>query len=186
MRAVTHSHKLSLFAEGLLVCLFTLLMITAAYIRIPLFFSPVPITMQTFVLFVSIIVLGHRAVFFYISYLLLGLGGVPVFGNGGAGYLYLVGPTGGYLIAFLLIALIMPYFLKGKISVLRALCTFCAGNILIYTMGVSWLVFCYRYPFKLAFSVGALPFIVGDIFKIVLAVLISIPLNPLRCSKESF
>jgi biotin transport system substrate-specific component len=186
MKAVTHNHKVSLLLEGLLVCLFILLMVTAAYIRIPLFFSPVPITMQTLVLYISIVVLKRKAIFFYMSYLLLGLGGIPVFGNAGTGYLYLAGPTGGYLLAFLLIALVMPYFLRGTISFVRALCVYSFANVLIYIMGASWLFVLYHYSFKLAISVGVLPFIVGDIFKIVIAALISIKLTKSPCSSESF
>jgi biotin transport system substrate-specific component len=149
-------------------------MILSSYIRIPLLFSPVPITMQTFVLYLSILFLKEKAIFSQVIYIILGLGGMPVFSRGGAGLIYLLGPTGGYIVGFLAVALIFPHFLPKERSFLRIFSLFVLANILIYTIGVSWLVLMHKFTFDHALFAGVYPFIIGDVFKIALVSLFSL------------
>ena len=158
----------SLISSITLVIAFTILMVISAYVRIPLFFTPVPITMQTFTLFLSIVVLGRRAFFPQLSYILLGVGGLPVFTNGGAGFIYLLGPTGGYIVGFLLAALILPFCLPEQRTFLKMFFVFLLGALIYYLSGVSWLVFFHKFTLLAALAAGVLPFILADIVKIVL------------------
>ena len=93
--------------------LFCFIILTAlgAYVRIPLPFTPVPITLQTFFVLLSGAVLGRKwGSASQMGYLLLGIVGLPVFAGAGAGFAYLFGPTGGYIIGF-----IVASWLVGRI-----------------------------------------------------------------------
>ncbi|MGH8004488.1 MAG: biotin transporter BioY [Limisphaerales bacterium] len=142
----------------------------SAQIAIPLPFSPVPITGQTFAVLVVAMLLGRwrgsAAVF---AYLAEGILGLPVFAGGVAGAAKILGPTGGYLVSFLPAAYLVGYLAeKGwdrKIST-----TFLAmilGNVIIFGFGALWLA---RFVgLDKAFSLGVLPFLAGDVVKIGLA-----------------
>jgi biotin transport system substrate-specific component len=141
-----------------------------AQVRIPLPFTPVPITGQSFaVLLVGAVLGAHRGSASLLLYLLQGLLGLPVFAGGASGLAYLLGPTGGYLIGFVVAA-----YLVGRLSVRRldqripsALLTFLAGEVVIYLFGVAWLsVFL---GITHAIIAGLLPFILGDAIKLVVA-----------------
>lgn len=166
MRAISIAERRSLVTSIGFIGAFTFLMALSAYVRIPLFFTPVPLTMQTFVVYLSLVVLKRRAVFSQLFYLLLGVGGIPVFANGGASLLYLLGPTGGYLLGFLAVALIFPYFLPKEISLLKALIFFSSAAIMIYSFGLSWLIFIHHFSLPEALIAGVYPFIPGAIIKI--------------------
>jgi biotin transport system substrate-specific component len=162
------SKKNSLVYQTTLIFLFSFFMIVSSYIRIPLWFSPVPITLQTFVLYLSILFLKRKSFFSQVIYLSLGVFGIPVFGNTGAGLWYLFGPTGGYLLGFLLVSIIFPYFLPSKKSFIKIFFYFLLANFLIYILGMSWLIIGFKFTFYKAFLLGVLPFLIGDIIKIVL------------------
>ena len=90
--------------------MFIILTTLGAFIRIPLPFSPVPITLQTFFVLLSGALLGaNLGITAQLSYVCLGLSGLPIFTGTGSGALYLFGPTGGYLAGFVLAS-----FLLGK------------------------------------------------------------------------
>ena len=100
--------------KSLGIVTFTLLTVLGAYIRLPLPFTPVPITAQTFFVFLSGLCLGKRwASISQIAYLLLGVGGLSVF-TGGGGFFYLVGPTGGYLFGFIVASWVIGRFIEMK------------------------------------------------------------------------
>ena len=101
-----------------LTLFFTFLFVVSSCIRIPLFFSPVPITMQTFVLFLSLALLRKKAAVSYLFYIVLGTSGFSVFANGGSGILYLFGPTGGYLFGFSFLWLFLDISLR-KYAILK-------------------------------------------------------------------
>jgi len=158
---------------------FTFLMILASNIKVPLFFSPVPITLQTFVLFLSFAFLKNKASLPQAIYILLGIAGVPVFSKGGSGLLYLAGPTGGYIIGFFISALIFPHFLdkcwrQKKTPFLFSFVIFALTIVLVYSLGITWLVFLHGFSLGKAFLIGAVPFIWGDLAKIILASLITV------------
>ena len=134
----------------------------------------VPFTMQTFAVFFTLLLLGgKRGTLSVLVYLLLGAAGVPVFSHftGGAGVL--LGPTGGYLIGFLLTGLI--YLAAEQLSDRRLLAAALpAGLLVCYAFGTAWFLVVYTRT-KGAVSVGTaltwcvLPFVIPDLAKLWLA-----------------
>ncbi len=177
MKAISATEKRSLVIDIGLIFSFTLLMVLSAHIRIPLFFTPVPFTLQTLVVYLSLILLKHKACFSQVLYILLGIGGLPIFANGGAGWLYFLGPTGGYLFGFLVAALVFPYFLPRKPHLLKTLSFFAGAGLLIYTLGISWLMLVHHFTFAQSLIAGVYPFIPGAIVKIVVASLVLVRFN---------
>ncbi|CDI50279.1 biotin transporter BioY [Clostridium tetani] len=156
-----------------IVATFTALTAVMSQISIPLPFSPIPITLQIFAIYLAAIILGSRlATLSQIIYLLLGAVGAPVFSHFSGGLQALVGPTGGFLISFPIIA-----FIVGKISEKdRGFCSLTFGLIisliLCYAMGVLQLSIVTKMPIKKAIMVGAVPFVPLDLVKIFIAYLI--------------
>jgi len=168
----------SLKSRIILIASFTFLMILASYVRVHLFFTPVPVTLQTFVIFLSLVFLRKESYIPQVFYLIMGASGIAVFGNGGAGIIYILGPTGGYLMGFLasaFIAGIIMHKASGIIdrSLLGYTVLFSVVNIVIYIFGISWLVGIYGVTFRHAFNAGIIPFIIPDAVKIIPAAYIS-------------
>ncbi len=153
----------------LLVVGFVFLMMIAASVRIPLFFTPVPFTMQTLVVYVSILFLRDRAFFSQLLYVTIGIAGLPVFTNAGAGLLYLAGPTGGYLIGFMLAAAFLGRILPQKRSLRRCLVFFSLAACAIYSCGLIWLVAFHGFSLAGAFFAGVVPFLPAEVVKVVIA-----------------
>ncbi|MBL7084883.1 MAG: biotin transporter BioY [Candidatus Omnitrophica bacterium] len=155
--------------------LFSFIILTAlgAYVRIPLPFTPVPITLQTFFVLLCAAALGRNwAAASLGGYLLLGLSGLPVFSGANSGPGYLFGPTGGYIMGFIVTAWIVGWMLKGRArnSITRIAFTMIAGSLAgIYLFGVLGLTFFLRCSLSQALSLGFLPFIPGDAVKIIAA-----------------
>lgn len=151
------------------IILGNILLILSSKISFFLPFTPVPITMQTFaVLFLSTI-FGRKAVYIVGLYILEGLTGLPVFAKG-TGFGYLFGPTGGYIIGFLVASYVCGLFseLGYSKSFVRTFFAMVIGNILIYLFGIFWLMFYTNFNLLKALMLGVVPFIIGDVFKIVL------------------
>lgn len=163
------SSKKAVAAIG--VTFFILATALGAYVRIPVPGSPVPITLQTFFVLLAGAVLGRKlGAASQIGYLLLGAAGLPVFQGAGCGIASLVGPTGGYLIGFAAAAYAVGYLSRpAKPGMARSIAIFSAGSIIIYAFGAAWLVFLYKVQPSYAISIGVLPFIAGDVTKILLA-----------------
>ena len=157
--------------EMTLIALFTAVTCILAPLALPI--GPVPISLTNLVLYFSIYILKTKdAVISLVIYLLLGFVGLPVFSGftGGAGKLF--GPTGGYLIGFIPMVLIAGLLInrcKGN-KVLEGILLF-AVTILLYILGTLWLAYSAGMGFKAALFAGVIPFIPGDIAKIVLAVI---------------
>jgi len=141
-----------------------------AYIIIP--FPVVPITLQTLFVALSAGLLGGRlGAASQLVYLLLGIIGLPVFAGGKGGIGVLFGPTGGYLIGFLVGAYVIGkivevkerpgvYLIAGAIAI---------GYIVIYMLGVAQLALVAKMGLGKAVSVGVIPFLAGDCLKLILA-----------------
>ena len=142
----------------------------ASQVAIPLHFSPVPLTGQTLAVLLAGALLGsRRGSLCLLLYLAEGTVGLPVFAGGRAGLAHLVGPTGGYLVGFIASA-----FLTGLLAERgwdrRAATTLAAmllGNAVIYAFGLPWLA--YFVGSGRALASGLLPFIPGDLLKLLLA-----------------
>lgn len=141
--------------------------------------SPVPISLTNLAIYLTVILLGmRRGTLVTLVYLFVGLIGVPVFSafTGGPGKL--IGPTGGYLIGFIFLALIAGYAVDrfpGKIrwTVLGMV----LGTIVLYGLGTAWLAYSAGMTFSQALFAGVIPFIPGDAVKIALAIMIGFPIK---------
>ncbi len=144
-----------------------------AYIMIPLPISPVPVTLQNLFVVLSGMLLGAKAGFLsQIIYLALGLIGLPVFAGGTAGVGVLFSPTGGYLMAFPLAAYVIGKISGGNIKIDAVSASI--GMILIYVLGASFMVALWDFTPVQALSAGVFPFLPGDIFKVVVAIAITV------------
>ncbi len=159
----------------LLILFGTLLLTISAKVQVP--FWPVPMTMQTFVVFLIGSTYGIRLSFLtLIAYLIEGAMGLPVFAAGG-GLMYLTGPTAGYLYGMTLAAVVISYFANQgySSSYLKLFISIIIGSIIIFTLGVLYLGSIIGY--NKALQAGLLPFIPSELFKIALAVLLIPTLN---------
>lgn len=151
----------------------------SAYIIIPLPFSLSPLALQTLIVNLTGYVLNAKQAFMtMLVYLLVGLAGVPVFTGGSAGPGKLFGPTGGYIIGFLVTAVFLAYFKGEKYSFKRYALLGCVIGIpLIYVFGVVQLKLITGMGWDKAIMTGALPFIPLDIVKCLAAAVIAGPIN---------
>ncbi len=152
--------------------IFVILMVLGAYIRIPLFFTPVPITLQTFFVLLSGAMLGRKwGTLSQISYLLLGAFGLPVFQGYGAGAAHIFGPTGGYLFGFVCASYLIGYFLHRDESagIFKILVSMTMGLIVIYAFGIMHLKLLLGVDLSTAFILGLYPFLPGAAVKLIAA-----------------
>ena len=152
----------------------------SAKIKIP--FYPVPMTMQTFVVLFLGISLGYKIGLASVSlYLLEGILGLPVFSNSpekGVGFLYFTGPTMGYLIGFLT-ASFLASKINSKDSFLLVLTKLIVATSTIYILGLLWLGTLIGWD-KPIFALGAKPFLLAEIFKIIILTIITKQILKLR------
>lgn len=154
----------------MLVVAFSALIALSAQVAIPLPFTPVPITMQTLTVLLTGVLLGSRlGMATLVVYLVEGVIGLPVFTQWGAGIVHLFGPTGGYLIGFVFAAGLAGFLAERGWDrrLWTTLLAMVLGNLVIYAFGVGWLSTFLGLGSALA--KGMLPFLIGDIIKIALA-----------------
>ena len=154
-----------------LVAAFAVLTAAAAQVRIPLPFTPVPITGQTFAVLLAGAALGSRAgAASQALYLLLGLA-FPFYAGGESGWTYATGATGGFLVGFVAAAWVVGYLAEQRQDrgVATAIPAFLTGSVVIYLCGVPWLANVLDVSWVRAVELGAAPFVVGDLAKIALA-----------------
>jgi biotin transport system substrate-specific component len=159
--------------------LFAALTAAGAYIQVPIPFSPVPVTLQVFfVLLAGSMLKSKWGSLSMIVYTLLGVAGLPVFAGGSSGIGVLFGPTGGYIFGFILAA-----YLTGKLSekaesagksglAVNAL-NMSTGVLVIYALGVFQLMLVAEIGPWTAFTLGAVPFLPGEIIKTAVAAFIA-------------
>lgn len=147
----------------------------AAQIVIPMW--PVPITGQTFaVLLVGTTLGALRGALSMVLYIALGALGLPIFTEGSAGWQVIAGPTGGYLVGFVLAAVLTGWLAQRSWDrkIVGAGVAFLAGTAVIYAVGLPWLAVALGqlgYPNDLGATLqsGLLPFVPGDILKAIAA-----------------
>lgn len=142
-----------------------------ARIAIPIPGTPVPLTVQNLGVLLVGLALGSRRGFAALAlYLLEGVSGLPVFSPfGKGGILQLVGPTGGYLIAYPFVAGLVGYILeRGKATFARAAGASIAGELLLFACGLSWL-YVLTHSLARALSFGLYWFIFAEVIKVMLA-----------------
>ena len=155
-----------------LVVGFALLTALAAQIEIPLWFTPVPITGQTFAVLLAGAALGLRAGAASMAlYWALGAVGLPFYSGGDGGWTAATGATAGYLVGFIVAAALVGLLAERRQdrAVLTAIPAFLAGSVIIYLFGVTWLMIDLGVDSTRALELGMTPFVIGDLVKVVLA-----------------
>jgi len=149
------------------VMAFVILTALGAFVRLPLPFTPVPITLQTFFVLLSGAFLGSRlGAASQLGYILLGIAGLPIFTNAGSGLFYLFGPTGGYIFGFILAGYFIGRFIKYRQkNFISLFCLFCLADFLLLLSGVVWLKVIFGYRLSRLFLIGFIPFLPGDLIK---------------------
>lgn len=140
-----------------------------AFVRIPLPFTPVPITLQTFFVLLAGALLGKRlGTLSQLGYVFLGSLGLPIFAGATGGLIPLFGPTGGYLLGFILAAYIIGKVLsaKEKANFGWVVLAMAIGSLVIYLLGAIHLALFAHLGVKKAFLLGVVPFIPGDTLKL--------------------
>lgn len=134
----------------------------------------VPISLTTFAVYLAVYVLGwKRGTISYIAYLLIGLVGVPVFSGFAGGVGKLFGPTGGYLVGMIFMALLCGWCIDTfQCKLVPSFIGMILGTIVCYAFGTAWLAFQASMSFSAALAAGVLPFIPGDLAKMVIAAVI--------------
>ncbi|MDD5281302.1 MAG: biotin transporter BioY [Candidatus Omnitrophica bacterium] len=158
----------------LAVAVFITLITLSAFVRIPLPLTPVPLTLQTLFVLLSGALLGRRlGVFAQVGYLVLGLTGFQVFTGLGSGSLYLFGPTGGYIVGFVLASFFTgSLFSEGKPNRRNTLLKFLCADFIILFSGMLWLKVALSCSFSQAFLLAFLPFVPGDLLKVMFATVV--------------
>lgn len=155
----------------IIFCSFFIALSSRIVIHLP--FTPVPITMQTFSVLLTGIILGSKkGVISVLLFLILGISGLPVFASGNSGILYLYGPTGGYIFGFIIAAFTTGFFAERgwDRKIHKTFFCMCISNLLIYIPGLAWLG---RFTgYNNVFNLGFFPFISGDIIKILFATIL--------------
>lgn len=182
--------------QMVLVAVMAAVICVVAPFSIPLPFTAVPISFTNLMVYIALFALGwKRGTLSYILYLLIGLVGVPVFSGFTGGPAKLVGPTGGYLVGFIFMAVIAGLFIdkageikaeKGSQSQILPIVMYVVGMVLglavCYAFGTVWFMVQQNIPFEVA-SVGStlgacvIPFLPGDAAKIIIAIIVGVPLR---------
>ncbi len=145
----------------------SLLISLSSYVRIPLFFTPVPLVLQCHVVLLMAACLGaKRGSLATLIVLFLGMSGLPVFAGARPGLLCLMGPTGGYLVGYVCAAFLTGYLFDRmqNQTAARTVLSIALGNIVIYFFGASWLSMFLGWSSSL--MLGVIPFLIGDLLKV--------------------
>jgi biotin transport system substrate-specific component len=156
--------------QAAMVFLASLFVALCARVTLPLPFTPVPLTLQNFGVLVVGLTLGSRRGFAALAlYLMEGAAGVPVFNPAGlGGVAQLMGPTGGYLLAYPFVAGLAGWILeRGRRTFLRAAIAGVLAEILLFASGVGWLAITHSWAQALRF--GLYWFVFAEVIKVMSA-----------------
>lgn len=164
--------------KEIIICsLFSSITALLSQISIPIPFTTVPLTMQVFAVAISGVLLGSRKGFIsQLIYLLMGSIGLPVFANMGGGLSIVLGPTGGFILGFPIMSLIIGYFSKQN-KVIYVLIGMIIGLIIDYLIGTILFTFITKSTFMQGLIMCVAPFILFDFIKIGLATTIGTTLS---------
>lgn len=134
---------------------------------VPIPASPVPISLTSLAVELAVWILGWKyGTLSYLIYLLLGIAGLPVFSGFTGGAARIAGPTGGYLLGFLWMALISGWLIeKYRGSFWMSMLGMAVGTAVMYLFGTVWLAYMTGRSLGEAWMVGVVPFLLGDIGK---------------------
>ena len=170
---VVKSQNVKILKYILIIFLGSILLTISSKIKIP--FYPVPMTMQTFVVLFLGMSFGYKIGLATVSlYLIEGIIGLPVFSNSpekGVGLVYFTGPTMGYLIGFLIATFLAGYF-KFEGNLINSFIKLLISVSTIYILGVFWLGSLIGWD-KPIIQLGVTPFLLAEMFKIVILTLLA-------------
>ena len=175
------------------VGIFTSLLVVLSQVSIPLPFTPVPLTLSLFAVYLSSTVLGFKlGMLVQMTYFLLGMIGFPVFSGFRGGFIHLIGPSGGYLFSYIIITALIgiftdritaahPLLYTGKVNPIGII----SMNALVYSLslgicyslGSFWLSGFVKMSFFQSLLIGALPYLPLDIVKIAACAVIVVPIK---------
>lgn len=154
------------------MAIFIAIISICSWISIPMV---IPFTLQTFAVFITVGILGTRRSFIAIFiYILIGALGVPIFSNFNSGVSAIIGPTGGYLVGFLIISLVSGKLLEILPSKnIYQILSMVVGLVFCYAFGTLWFVYAYTdsgtsMNIYKALSLCVIPFIIPDLIKIII------------------
>jgi biotin transport system substrate-specific component len=157
-----------ILTQTLWITAFTALTAVGAQIEIP--HVPVPYTLQTFFVLLAGAFLGKRnGAISQLAYLTAGAAGLPVFSQLSFGAAALLGPTGGYLLAFPVAAFVIGYILENHKNLLWSIVAMTTGLFVVFSLGTLQLYFTYFHNFGKAIGGGFLIFSLFDLAKLIAA-----------------
>ena len=173
MELIKQNTQTQIIKSVIVIFLGSVMLAISAKIKIP--FYPVPMTMQTFMVLFLGVCFGYKIAISTVGlYLIEGILGLPVFSNSperGVGLVYFTGPTMGYLIGFIF-ASFLASFVKFKDNYFIIFIKLVVAVSIIYILGVLWLGTLIGWD-KPIFQLGVMPFLLAELFKIVLLTVIS-------------
>lgn len=165
--------------DMILAGMFAALIGVMGYVSIPIPISPVPISGQTLVIMlIGLLLTPKQAFYSVVAWIFVGVAGAPVFSGGRAGIAVLASPSGGYIMGFLVGAVVIS-LLKGKETNMMKM-SFAAitgGILVVYACGVPVMALLLSMDMATALKAGALPFLIGDFIKVFIAVSLALPLR---------
>jgi len=174
----TESRIHPLLADGIVVITASLFVAICAHIAIPLWFTPVPLTLQPFAVLLIGLTLGSRGGFAALAlYLAEGAAGLPVFNPlGPGGIAQLLGPTGGYLMSYPVAAFAAGYFAdRGHVPgrrfspALGIMLGALSAEMVMFAGGTLWFWTLTHYAAKTILAMAILPFLPGEAIKVAFA-----------------
>jgi biotin transport system substrate-specific component len=179
VRGIPSSSSLTLAEQAAIVISASLFIALCAHVSLPLPFTPVPLTLQNFAVLLVGLVLGPRRAFAaLVLYLAEGAAGLPVFNPfGPGGVAQLLGPTGGFLLAYPFVAALAGWIMaRGERSFLRAATACITAELLLFAGGLSWL-YILTHSFATAIRYGLYWFVFAEVIKIMMAAAIGVRLQ---------
>lgn len=162
----------ALLRDGILVVGFSIFLALCAQVSFHIPFTPVPITLQTLAVVLTGAALGSkRGGLAMLLYLAEGAAGLPVFAGGVGGFIHLIGYTGGYLWSYPIAAFVTGLLCEKQLdrSFQTSILAMLPATVIIYAVGVPWLAVVLHLTFAQALVAGMVPFIPGDLLKLVIA-----------------
>ncbi|MFB3916917.1 MAG: biotin transporter BioY [Terriglobales bacterium] len=154
-----------------------------ARLSLPLPFTPIPLTLQNFAVLVVGLLLGSKRGFAALAlYLAQGATGLPVFApSGPGGVAQLLGPTGGYLMAYPVVAFVAGWIAeRGAREFKRALLASVVAELVLFACGITWLMALAHVSFLKAANFGLYPFVFGEVIKVMSAAGIASRFHPAK------
>ena len=179
VRGIPSSRSLTLAEQAAIVIIASIFIALCAHVSLPLPFTPVPLTLQNFAVLLVGLVLGPRRAFAaLVLYLVEGAAGLPVFNPfGPGGVAQLLGPTGGFLLAYPFVAALAGWIMaRGERRFLRAATACIAAELLLFAGGLSWL-YILTHSLATAIRFGLYWFVFAEVIKIMMAAAIGVRLQ---------